>query len=64
MEFRPVERAPGAFQQSLTPDEIRAVCRRTFGVDAHPLPGKQFRSERALMRNEYASVPTWRSSRR
>ncbi|MET8530034.1 aminoglycoside phosphotransferase family protein [Micromonospora sp. NPDC005172] len=89
MEFRPIERKPGSFQQSVTADEIEAVCRRVFGADAHvvsaielgsgmynntyrvvvagrerpvvlrvaPEPNKQFRSERQLMRNEFASVP-------
>jgi aminoglycoside phosphotransferase (APT) family kinase protein len=37
MEFRPVNRAPGAFQQSLAPDEIKAVCHRAFGTEARPL---------------------------
>ncbi|MGA5442224.1 phosphotransferase family protein [Streptomyces griseoincarnatus] len=37
MEFRPVKRSPGSFQQSLTPDDIKAVCRRAFGTEAHPL---------------------------
>ncbi len=31
MEFRPVERAVDAFQQSVTPDQIDAMCRRAFG---------------------------------
>jgi aminoglycoside phosphotransferase (APT) family kinase protein len=89
MEFRPVKRAPGAFQQSLAPEEIRAVCDRAFGTEARPLsavelglgmynstykvelacqdrpmilrvapePDRQFRSERELMRNEYATLP-------
>ncbi|MFG1953963.1 phosphotransferase family protein [Micromonospora sp. NPDC048830] len=89
MDFRPVERAPGAFQQSLTFDEIQAVCCRAFGLEVRllsvvelgsgmynntyrvavsgrerpvilrvaPEPGRQFRSERELMRNEYASIP-------
>lgn len=89
MEFRPVRRAPGAFQQSLAPEEIMSVCDRAFGAESRPLsavelgmgmynstykvvlagqdrpvilrvapdPGRQFRSERQLMRNEYASVP-------
>ncbi|MBV9026633.1 MAG: aminoglycoside phosphotransferase family protein [Streptomycetaceae bacterium] len=89
MEFLPVERSSEAFQQSVTADDVRAVCRRVFGPDARvvsavelgagmynntyrvrvdgrerpvilrfaPEPGRQFRSERELMRNEYASVP-------
>ncbi|QIZ37037.1 phosphotransferase family protein [Saccharopolyspora sp. ASAGF58] len=31
MEFRPIERAADAFQQSVTPDQIEAMCRRAFG---------------------------------
>lgn len=31
MEFRPVKRITGAFQQSLAPEEIEAVCDRAFG---------------------------------
>jgi aminoglycoside phosphotransferase (APT) family kinase protein len=89
MDFRPIERASEAFQQSVTAEEIQAICRRVFGADARalsatelgggmynntyavsvagrgrpvvlrvaPEPGRQFRSERRLMRNEYASVP-------
>lgn len=37
MEFRPVERVPEAFQQSLTTGEIEAVGRRVFGGDAVPV---------------------------
>ncbi|MFC4562991.1 phosphotransferase family protein [Nocardiopsis mangrovi] len=89
MDFQPVERAPGAFQQSLTAEEIGEVCRRAFGDTATPVSAielgtgmynsvyrvslsgrdrpvilrvapsqaRQFRSERHLMRNEYASLP-------
>lgn len=89
MEFRPITRAPGAFQQSVAPEEIEAICRRAFGTDTKvtsatelgtgmynttyrvtvegqertvilriaPGPERQFTSERALMRNEYASLP-------
>lgn len=32
MEFRPIERPPGAFQQSVTAEQIREICRRTFGA--------------------------------
>lgn len=31
MEFRPVKRSSDAFQQSVTPDQIEAMCRRAFG---------------------------------
>ncbi|GAA1602666.1 hypothetical protein GCM10009804_68960 [Kribbella hippodromi] len=34
MKLQPVERAPGAFQQSLTPPQIEAVCRRALGLEA------------------------------
>ncbi|MBZ9644877.1 phosphotransferase family protein [Streptomyces sp. PSKA30] len=89
MEFRPITRAPGAFQQSVTADDIKAICRRVFGpntkvaaaaelgtgmynttyrvtvagrertviVRIAPEAERQFTSERALMRNEYASLP-------
>ena len=89
MEFRPIERASQAFQQSVGEEEIQAVCRRVFGADGQaisavelgagmynnvyrvtvagrerpvilrvaPEPARQFRSERQLMRNEYAAVP-------
>ncbi|WP_372350812.1 phosphotransferase family protein [Streptomyces sp. KL116D] len=88
MDFRPVERVSGAFQQSLSAAEVEAVCGRAFGGDVvvsavelgtgmynnvyrvalagreqpvilrvAPEEGRQFRSERHLMRNEFASVP-------
>ena len=88
MEFRPIERAADAFQRSVTPDQIAAMCRRAFGssvpvasaielgngmynntyrldigenrpviLRVAPEPGRQFRIERELMRNEHASVP-------
>ncbi|WP_127361662.1 phosphotransferase family protein [Actinacidiphila soli] len=89
MEFQPIERGAGAFQQTVTAEEIQAICARVFGTGTlavravelgagmynntyrvdlqgqeHPVvvrvapePGRQFRSERELMRNEYASVP-------
>lgn len=89
MEFRPIERRDGAFQQSLAPEQIQAIAHRVFGPNAvvtstvelgaglynntyrvvivdlgrpvilrvAPEPARQFRSERELMRNEYASVP-------
>lgn len=31
MDYRPIERAPGAFQQPVTAEQIRAMCRRAFG---------------------------------
>jgi aminoglycoside phosphotransferase (APT) family kinase protein len=34
VEFRSIERAPGAFQQPVTAEQIRAVCRRAFGATA------------------------------
>ncbi|MEQ4206631.1 aminoglycoside phosphotransferase family protein [Actinopolymorpha sp. B9G3] len=88
MEFHPIERAPAAFQQTVTAAEVRAMCHRAFGGEVRvasavelgwgtynstyrvdigadrpvilrvaPEPGKQFRIERELMRNEYASTP-------
>ncbi|BCB74520.1 hypothetical protein GCM10022251_74410 [Phytohabitans flavus] len=89
MEFRPIERPPHTFQQSVTAEQIQAICGRVFGTDVRvasatelgggmynstyrvalagqerpvvlrvaPEPGRQFRSERELMRNEYASLP-------
>lgn len=35
MEFRPIERAVDAFQQSVTPGQIEAMCRRAFGSSVH-----------------------------
>jgi aminoglycoside phosphotransferase (APT) family kinase protein len=32
VEFRPIARAPGAFQQSVTAEQLRAMCRRAFGA--------------------------------
>jgi len=88
VEFRPIDRAPGAFQQSVTAEQIQAMCRRAFGADTRvssatelglgaynstyrvtlaghppvilrvaPEPSRQYRIERALMRNEHATVP-------
>ncbi|MFG2162784.1 phosphotransferase family protein [Streptomyces olivaceus] len=37
MDFKPVERVSGAFQQSLTAEEIQQVCRQVFGVTTAPL---------------------------
>jgi len=34
MEFRPIERAPTAFQQPVSPEQVRAMCRRAFGPRA------------------------------
>ncbi|MGH3874747.1 MAG: phosphotransferase family protein [Pseudonocardiaceae bacterium] len=88
MEFRPIERADDAFQQSVTVEAIEAMCRRAFGSNVGvssavelgngmynntyrvdigedrpvilrvaPEPARQYRIERSLMRNEYASAP-------
>jgi len=89
MEFRPIMRASGGFQQSVTADAIQQIFRRVYGAQTRvtaaielgtgmynnvyrvavagqetpdilrvaPEPSRQFRSERQLMRNEYASVP-------
>jgi aminoglycoside phosphotransferase (APT) family kinase protein len=87
VEFRPIERAPGAFQRSVTAEQLQAMCRRAFGagvrlnsavelglgaynstyrvmLEGHrpvilrvaPEPDRQFRIERALMRNEHATA--------
>jgi len=37
MDFRPVERAAGVFQQSVTAEQIDAVCQRVFGGEARVL---------------------------
>ena len=37
MEFRPVERAPGAFQRSITEQQALAMCRRAFGLNVRPV---------------------------
>jgi aminoglycoside phosphotransferase (APT) family kinase protein len=87
VEFRPIERAPGAFQRSVSAEQLQAMCHRAFGAGARvasavelglgaynntyrvvldgrppvilrvaPEPGRQFRIERTLMRNEHATV--------
>lgn len=33
MEFKPIERSVSAFQQSVSPDQIVAMCRRAFGPE-------------------------------
>lgn len=35
MEFQPIPRAADAFQQSVTADQVRAMCRRAFGAHVH-----------------------------
>jgi len=86
VEFRPVERPPGAFQEPVGAEQIQAMCHRAFGARATsaielglgaynstyrvamqghrpvilrvaPAPDRQFRIERALMRNEHATAP-------
>ncbi|HEX4789114.1 MAG TPA: aminoglycoside phosphotransferase family protein [Actinospica sp.] len=87
MQFESVERPAGAYQQSLTADQVEAVVRRAFGrvsvvsaielgdgtynstyrlaldsgleavLRVAPTPERQFRSERAFMRNEHAAAP-------
>jgi aminoglycoside phosphotransferase (APT) family kinase protein len=37
LEFRPVERAPGAFQRPITGEQALAMCRRAFGVQVQPV---------------------------
>jgi hypothetical protein len=34
MEFHPIARTTGAFQESLTAEQIQAICRRIFDADA------------------------------
>ena len=36
MEFRPVERAPGAFQRSINEEQAVAMCRRALGAQVRP----------------------------
>jgi aminoglycoside phosphotransferase (APT) family kinase protein len=88
VDYQPIVRPSGAFQQAVSAEQIRAMCRRAFGAGTvvaaavelgdgtynstyrvdigaerqvilrvAPEPGRQFRSEREWMRNEYASVP-------
>lgn len=37
MQFRPIERSSGAFQESASADEIRQVCSRAFGSATEPV---------------------------
>jgi aminoglycoside phosphotransferase (APT) family kinase protein len=37
MEFRSAERAPEAFQHSITPEQAIAMCRQAFGADVRPV---------------------------
>jgi len=37
MEFRAIERAAGAFQQPVTAEEVRTMCRRAFGAQVDVL---------------------------
>jgi aminoglycoside phosphotransferase (APT) family kinase protein len=37
VDFRPTERAAGAFQQSISADQAQAMCRRAFGDQALPV---------------------------
>jgi aminoglycoside phosphotransferase (APT) family kinase protein len=86
--FQPVERPPGAFQESVTVGQLLAMCERAFGAGVDvvsavelgdgsynntyrvefgtrapvmlrvaPLPARQSRIERELMRNEHAALP-------
>src|SRR5688500_14338389 len=88
MKFRPLNRSSEDFQQPITSDQLKAICRRVFGLDTEvisavelgngmynntyrvdfsdhyqvilrvaPEAAKQYRVERELMRNEYASIP-------
>jgi aminoglycoside phosphotransferase (APT) family kinase protein len=42
VEFRPVEREPGAFQQSVTQEQVLAMCRRAFGDRTQPVSVVEF----------------------
>ncbi len=35
MDYQPIKRSPEAFQQSVTPEQITAMCRRAFGTQTH-----------------------------
>jgi aminoglycoside phosphotransferase (APT) family kinase protein len=37
VEFRPIDRTPGAFQRSITEEQARAMCRQAFGAHAQPV---------------------------
>jgi aminoglycoside phosphotransferase (APT) family kinase protein len=37
LEFRPVERVPGAFQRPITGEQALAMCRRAFGAQVLPV---------------------------
>jgi aminoglycoside phosphotransferase (APT) family kinase protein len=36
VEFRPIERSAGAFQRSVSAEQLQAMCRRAFGADVRP----------------------------
>jgi aminoglycoside phosphotransferase (APT) family kinase protein len=86
LQYEPIERDPGAFQQFVPQDVITGLCERAFGTGTEaivelpwgtynntyrveiaeqrpvvlriaPEPGRQFRTDLALMRNEYAAFP-------
>jgi aminoglycoside phosphotransferase (APT) family kinase protein len=42
VDFRPIERASDAFQQSVTPDQVEAMCRRAFGSNVHVTSAVEF----------------------
>lgn len=42
MEFRPIERTPEAFQQSVTTEQVQAICRRAFGSDTQVVSAVEF----------------------
>ncbi|WP_322747721.1 MULTISPECIES: aminoglycoside phosphotransferase family protein [unclassified Frankia] len=46
MDFRPIERASEAFQQSVAASEIQAICRRVFGAEAHALSAAELSAGR------------------
>ena len=42
MEFRAVEREPGAFQRPVSQEQVLAMCRRAFGDQAQPVSVVEF----------------------
>ncbi|AHH99345.1 phosphotransferase family protein [Kutzneria albida] len=41
MDFRPVERAPGAFQQGVTAGQVEVMCARAFGAGTRVLAAQE-----------------------
>ncbi len=49
MDFRPIERAPEAFQRSVTGEQALAMCRRAFGAQVQPVSVVELGYGAALM---------------